>query len=39
MRQTRWWLLLLLSIVFSVCVDYLFGVVLDVQLPAGLLRL
>jgi hypothetical protein len=39
MRQTRWWLLLLLSIVFSVCVDYLFGVVLGVQLPAGLLRL
>jgi hypothetical protein len=39
MRLTRWWLLLLLSVVFSVSVDYLFGTVLGVQLPAGLFRL
>lgn len=37
MRLTRLWLLLLLSIVFSVSVDYLFGTVLGVQLPSGLL--
>jgi hypothetical protein len=37
MRLKRWWLLIILSVVFSVGVDLLFRGVLGVQLPAGLI--
>lgn len=37
MRLKRWWLLLLLSVVFSIGVDLLFRGVLGVQLPTGLI--
>ncbi|PJJ63741.1 tripartite tricarboxylate transporter TctB family protein [Compostimonas suwonensis] len=35
MRSKRWWLTVLLSIVFSAGVEFLFGTVLSVPLPAG----
>lgn len=39
MRLRPWWLVPVLSVVFSTAVAYLFGVVLNVQLPRGPLYL